>query len=487
MPGPEAFPSLRSLVTADPGLPRPDPTKPYWIHVPHRLADAQSLELPKTADVVIIGSGITGSSIALHTLQNSANCQVTVLEARSLCSGATGRNGGQVITYGAIMYSAIKKMVGKDQAHKILSFTFKNVEEVAQAVKRFGDEDSEYRPVTRIRCFDNDADLEEAKANVSEYEQDFPSESGKYEFISAETASEEHGIHGVVGAVLFSAGAIWPYRFIMKLWQVMLETSPERLSVEANTPATHVSMRTDAQGNRVYKVHTPRGTIEAANVVYATNGYTGHLLPAIRGLVFPFRSSMTVQDLSHEVPNRGNKNTWSINSSPKYHPDSGRTETGSLYLQQNGFSGQFFFGGEKPTPSEAVTADDSTISPESTRFLQKKLATFFGQQHAERNKLISEWTGIQGYTADETPLVGRLPRSLTGREGAGEWIAAGFNGGGMAYCWLVGKALAAMIRGEDVSDWFPEAFYPSEGRLASGLSVKASIAGMKELFPTARL
>jgi len=99
-----------------PGLPVPNPTKSYWLQDPPHpeLVDKQSEQFPTTADVVIIGSGITGAAVARSLLHESSRKvssslkdgnlrlgsqglpRVVVLEARSLCSGATGRNGGHI-------------------------------------------------------------------------------------------------------------------------------------------------------------------------------------------------------------------------------------------------------------------------------------------------------------------------------------------------------------------------------------------------------
>jgi hypothetical protein len=78
--------------------PAKSPLEPFW-RVPHRLDGHRSTqELPATADVVIIGGGFAGASIAHHLLlksDESARVQpsVVILEAREACSGATGRNG----------------------------------------------------------------------------------------------------------------------------------------------------------------------------------------------------------------------------------------------------------------------------------------------------------------------------------------------------------------------------------------------------------
>lgn len=74
-------------------LPVSQPTKAYWQTPPHRLACYRS-PFPPTADVVIVGSGITGTNIARVLLENTPTLKIVIVEARTLCSGATGQNGG---------------------------------------------------------------------------------------------------------------------------------------------------------------------------------------------------------------------------------------------------------------------------------------------------------------------------------------------------------------------------------------------------------
>jgi glycine/D-amino acid oxidase-like deaminating enzyme len=85
-------------------LPVPNPTDPYWRKSLHRLDSHRSTEiLPTKSDVVIIGSGISGVSVAYHLSQPDPGAgeastppSILLLEARQVCSGATGRNGGHV-------------------------------------------------------------------------------------------------------------------------------------------------------------------------------------------------------------------------------------------------------------------------------------------------------------------------------------------------------------------------------------------------------
>lgn len=72
----------------DPGLPFEQPMPSLWQDPPTSgVFDRQSPEFPSSTDVVIIGSGIAGASIAKHLLEGDKSIKVVTLEARTLTSG----------------------------------------------------------------------------------------------------------------------------------------------------------------------------------------------------------------------------------------------------------------------------------------------------------------------------------------------------------------------------------------------------------------
>ncbi len=83
-------------------LPRADPTRAFWQDPADAVADLRSTpELPARADVVIIGSGITGAAVAWNLLGDTASPapgSIVMLEARQASSGATGRNGKRLLS-----------------------------------------------------------------------------------------------------------------------------------------------------------------------------------------------------------------------------------------------------------------------------------------------------------------------------------------------------------------------------------------------------
>ena len=82
---------LVARIGASPGLPVPNPTRPLWIDPPAAFPESDTAPLPRNADIIIIGSGITGTSVAYRALSSDRDPTVLMLEARDVCSGATGR------------------------------------------------------------------------------------------------------------------------------------------------------------------------------------------------------------------------------------------------------------------------------------------------------------------------------------------------------------------------------------------------------------
>lgn len=281
---------------------------------------------------------------------------------------------------------------------------------------------------------------------------------------------------------MLPAGTVWPYRLVTKVFDALLKKYPGRLTIETNTAVEAVEydekFLTPITSVFPYTLRTSRGPMRAASVVYCTNGYSGHLLPSLRGRIHPFKGTMTVQDPGTSVSNQGKSVSWGFHYPPTYDPDTQRHGYGLYYLGQSTKTGYFYFGGENTRMDEAVSADDSFVASHSVSHLQSVLPRFFGKEDKASWKLVSSWSGIMGFSSDGLPLVGRLSPTLTGRRGEGEWIAAAFNGYGMANCLMAGEALALMILGEKVNDWLPGAYELGEQRLQSILTPPEAVKAL---------
>ncbi|RDW60293.1 hypothetical protein BP5796_11899 [Coleophoma crateriformis] len=124
----EEQPPIPASSTAIPqeryGFPKPDGySLSYWLQgvqgdplLNHRTTP----EVPPSADIVIIGSGITGTSVARHCLTTWPEKSIVVLEAREFCSGATGRNAGHCKPDQFRGFKRYETAFGTEQALKIL-------------------------------------------------------------------------------------------------------------------------------------------------------------------------------------------------------------------------------------------------------------------------------------------------------------------------------------------------------------------------------
>jgi glycine/D-amino acid oxidase-like deaminating enzyme len=266
----------------------------------------------------------------------------------------------------------------------------------------------------------------------------------------------------------------------MRVIEQLKQKFEQKLLLEANTTVTKVKYDPTEDQQRPYVVSTSRGDLRAIRVVYCTNGYTGRLVPGIKGRLFPYRGTMTVQKLAN-VPNRGSRYTWNLHHPPRYDSKLERVLDGEYYLQQNPKSGYLFFGGGLHTAETTFTTDDSVLETASVDNTRRVLPRYFVESQNSESELISAWSGIMGFTGDGFPLVGKLPGYLSENpnDGENEWIAAGFNGMGMCQGWRSGEAVANMILGQDVSDWLPSSFEISKERFDGPLTIDTSIKSME--------
>lgn len=119
-------------------LPVAEPVPSFWTSHPHPLDDYQSSShLPEKCDILVIGSGYSGTATAYHILKdNPRPPSVVLLEARQICSGATGRNGGHIkpdAYFGVPRYSRI---YGAEAAADIVKFETSQVLALKELVGR---------------------------------------------------------------------------------------------------------------------------------------------------------------------------------------------------------------------------------------------------------------------------------------------------------------------------------------------------------------
>ncbi|KAM0544374.1 hypothetical protein ACHAPJ_011833 [Fusarium lateritium] len=471
---------MTRLMSQAPGLPRSNPTTSVWQEPPHpSIANMRSSELPSETDIVIIGAGITGTSAAYTLLHHSeaTNLRITLLEARNACSGATGRNGGHLISDSAPDYLRLSEMLGTEAALDIVRFSEANIQRLKEVVASLDGptQDSiELRTVNSVTGFEDPIAFEHVAKAVETL---MSNHSGhlKHEVITDQTLlTNELKFRDVVGAIgQRGAAALWPYRLITGVLKKLVDEHGHRFSLETNTPVTSI---TETAGN--YSVVTPRGTIKASKIIHCTNGYLGHLLPNLVGKVYPVKATMSTQKLGPSFPMIGDQISWTYVGKGSLDTERDCIDAAYYYAQQNTKTGEMFIGGEVTTLQESFTSDDSDVGKTPRENLTTAVLPriFTGTGGDPECKV---WSGIMGWTADRFPFVGHLLPTMSGRTGVGEWLAGGFNGHGMDKTWLCGDAVARMSLVEQVPAGFPNSYILTDKRfqsLGAAMAAEAFVA-----------
>lgn len=168
------FKDLLERASQPPGLPVPNPSQSYWLEDPPfpELVDIRSPALPDHADIVIIGSGITGAAVARSVLQecehNGETRKIVVLEARTLCSGATGRNGGHMKSSPHELFARTKGRLGPERAAALARFQLAHVKVLTELCRAEGWDIAECREVETADLYLSEEDRDLAFAEVRE-------------------------------------------------------------------------------------------------------------------------------------------------------------------------------------------------------------------------------------------------------------------------------------------------------------------------------
>jgi gamma-glutamylputrescine oxidase len=355
----------------------------YWLAEPAPTLPSRSLA--GRVDVAIVGGGITGCSCAL-TLA-SAGKRVRLHEARTIASGASGRNGGFALRGGAMGYDSAREWLGGDEAAAYWRLTEAYVDRTA------GLGGDAFRRTGSLRLARED-EHDELRAEYEALREDG---------FEAEWRDElPKPLAGRFPAALFhpADGVLQPARLVRRLAAAATEAGVEI-----------------CEHDRVEDLDE----LGADTVVAATDGYPSGLLGELEGLIIPTRGQMLATE---PIPER-------LFPLPHY----GRH--GFDYWHQDE-EGRLIVGGFR----DADMDSEFTAVEETTPRIQGALDGFVESLLGRRPRITHRWAGIFGLVPDLMPVAGPVP----GREGL--WIAGGYSGHGNVLGLMCGDLVARAILGE---------------------------------------
>ncbi len=232
-----------------------------------------ALDVDVRADVVVVGGGFTGLSTALHLAE--AGARVVLLEAEEPGWGASGRNGGQVNAGLKHDPDVIERDFGTDLGRRMIALSGGAPEFVFALIRRH-DIACEARQNGTLRA----AIRAKHAALINMSIEQLSRRGAPVELLEGAALERATGTGRYVAAMWDRRGGdLNPLSFARGLAQAAVRAGA---AVHGGTRALGLVRQGDA-----WNVRTAAGTVTAAHVVLATNGYTDDLWPALRRSIVP--------------------------------------------------------------------------------------------------------------------------------------------------------------------------------------------------------
>ena len=369
--------------------------------------------MPSRADVVVIGGGYTGLSAARRLARNGAS--VVVAERLQVGAGASSRNAGQVLTGLRLGPETLVQRYGIPEARRLFAASLEAIEHLESLVAAESI-DCEYERTGHLQAAWKPAHFDALRREQAALATVF---NHRVELVPRREQRREVGsdrYHGVL--VDERSAAINPERFVRGLAAAAARAGA---SIVCGVDVERLVRHDPARG---WTVHTSRGSIDAREVVIATNGYTGPATPALRKRLLAIGSYIVVTEPLTESQAASVLPTRRMGFDTK----------NFLYYFRLTHDRRLLFGGR------AIFSQRRSSVADSAAILRRGLIDVFPELRDV--PLAYSWGGRVALARDQRPHAGRLAD--------GSYFAAGYGGHGIAMATMLGDLVGRRIAGEPV-------------------------------------
>jgi len=348
--------------------------RPYWHATMPALPDRRGKPLPDAVDAVVIGGGYTGIAAARKLASTGAS--VVVLEANTLGWGASTRNGG--IAHPGYKWGpgSMVKRYGRELATQLYRDSVEATELIGRTIRDNGiDADLRLNGYLELAWSRSDAEgfPDEVEPRTA---WGTPARVIARDDLAAEVGTTAY--HG--GLAIDSGGVLHPGK-----WFAGLVELAEAAGADLHEGVRARSIRRRRDGRFV--VDTTRGTIDARDVLVATNAYTDGAAPSLRRRIIPIGSYIIAteplpEDVAREI-----------------------SPTGRAYFDTRNFLSYWHVSADRRLIWGGRVSFFPTTVDKTARLLHRRMLQVHPQVADYRVEY--SWGGKIGMTFDRMPHIGR--------------------------------------------------------------------------------
>jgi glycine/D-amino acid oxidase-like deaminating enzyme len=359
-------------------------------------------------DLIVIGSGFTGISTAIHYQKKHPKDRVIILEKGIFPTGASTKNAG-FACFGSLT-EILDDFWTMDQ-QEVLTLVERRYQGLQQIRKTFGDSKLRYKHSHGFELLE--AENSQAADQIDEVNR-LLKKIFKKDVFSLVKNPQKMGFSDRVKLIVGNQfeGELDPAAYFDSLWEMA-----SRLGIRIVTGISVVEI--DKDGGRVIAENASKSRIfefQSERVAVCTNAFTKKLWPESelepgRGLI------LLSKQMDFKFPWKGS-----------FHMDKG-----FVYFRQ--IDGRLLLGGARNKDFEREKSLEFETNPKIKSHLDKLAReVIFPDKTIEWEM---EWTGIMAFGPKKTPLIQPIGQKTA--------VAVRLGGMGVALGWKVGKELSQLL------------------------------------------
>jgi sarcosine oxidase subunit beta len=370
--------------------------------------------MKRSAEVVIVGGGCMGASVAYHLSRRGVTDVVIVERERMLATGSTGRNAGGV----------------RHQFSNAANITL-SIESIG-LISRFAEEVGhpvDFHQDGYLFLLSTEASVETFRKNVA-LQRSMGVDVQWLDAAGAERLAPGLNAGDVIGATFCQRDGIADPNGVTMGFAKAAQAAG--VTIERDTEVTGI--RVEAGG--VAAVDTTRGTIETRTVVNAAGPHARQIgrMAGIDVPVDPYRRHIFIAQAPHDERRTANdeRASWRVPSSHIMVIDFETT----FYFHREG-AGLLFGMGDKSEGSTFETTVQWDFLPQVIEVAVKRLPALADASVSHA------WAGLYEMSPDGNPIIGAAAGV------GGLYLINGFSGHGFQHSPAAGRVLADLIVGRD--------------------------------------